>query len=68
MMRWVEMWQIWWRREVHTSFGERNQKDGDDLEGLGVDMNISLKIVTKWDGRMWIGFVCLGIGTSGRLL
>jgi len=38
------------------------------LEGLGVDVNITLRIVTKWDGWVWNGFFWPGTGTSGRLL
>jgi hypothetical protein len=50
-------------------------KGGDHLEGMGVGVGggVDGKIILKWIFkkkyvRLWIGLVCLSIGTSGALL
>jgi hypothetical protein len=50
---------------VHTGFWGRNLREGDYLEGSGVDGIIILKwIFEEWDGA-WIGLIRLRIGTGG---
>jgi hypothetical protein len=41
----------------------------DHSEDLGVDERIILGLIFgKWGGKVWIGFIWLRIGVSGRLL
>jgi hypothetical protein len=55
-------------REVHTEFWWGNLRDGDYLEGPGVDGRIILKwILKKCDGA-WTGLSRLRIGRGGGLL
>jgi hypothetical protein len=47
-----------------------NLKKSDHLEDLGLDENIIClleRILGKYDGRFWTGFIWLRMGTSGRL-
>jgi hypothetical protein len=54
---------------MRTKFWLENLKARDNLEDLDVDGRIILECISgKQSGRVWIGFICLGIGTSGRLL
>jgi hypothetical protein len=47
-------------------FRLENRKGKDHLEDVGVDCKIILEwILGKYDGRLWTGFICLRIGTSG---
>ena len=44
-------------------------EQGGHLIFLGIDGGIILIwIVRKYDGRVWTGFIWLGIGTGDRLL
>ena len=55
--------------EVYTRFWWRNLKEGDHLEGTGVDGKIILKwIFEKLDVRVWTGSIWLRIRTGGGLL
>jgi len=38
------MWHVWKRREICTGFGCGNLKERGDLEYIGIDGNIILKI------------------------
>jgi hypothetical protein len=54
---------------VHTKLWYENLKERGDCKNLGVDGRIILKLmIKKWDGRLWTGFICLRIRTSGGLL
>jgi len=55
-------------RRVLTRFWWGNLKERTHLEFLDVDGKIILKLVSKvYAGRARTGFVCLRIGTVGRL-
>jgi hypothetical protein len=44
-------------------------KVGDHLDDLGAGGKIILELIFgKWAGKVWIGFIRLGIGTSGGIL
>jgi hypothetical protein len=54
---------------MHTNFSLENHKGRDHLKNLGVNGNIILEwILGNYDGRVWTGFIWLGIGTSGGIL
>jgi hypothetical protein len=54
------------RGEVHTAFWWGDLREGDHLEGLGVDGTIILKwILRKLDEEAWTGLIWLRIGTGG---
>ena len=54
---------------VRTALWWGDLREGDHLEGLGIDVRIILKcIFKKWEGEAWIRLVWLRIGTSGGLL
>jgi hypothetical protein len=45
------------------------QKGRDHLEDLGVGVRIILELIfEKQSGKLWTGFICLMIGTSGGLV
>jgi hypothetical protein len=47
----------------------RNPKGRDCLEDLGIDGKVMLEwILGKWGGKVWTGFIWLGIGTSDMAL
>jgi hypothetical protein len=53
---------------MHTEFQLGSLKGRDRQEDLGVDGRIVLKwILGKYGWRVWIGFVWLRIGTSGKI-
>jgi hypothetical protein len=53
---------------MHTEFQLGSLKGRDCQEDLGVDGRIVLKwILGKYGWRVWIGFVWLRIGTSGKI-
>jgi hypothetical protein len=49
---------------MHRLFWLENLRGRDHLKELRVDG----KITSKYDGKVWIGFIWLRIGTSGGLL
>jgi hypothetical protein len=53
---------------MHVGFWWESQKKRDHQEDLKVGGRIMLKrILDKWDGVVWTGFIWLRIGTSGGL-
>jgi hypothetical protein len=63
------MWHIWDRRQILTEFCLGNLKEGNYLEGLGVDGMLILKLfLRKESERAFSGFIWLRIGTSGGFL
>jgi hypothetical protein len=63
------MQHAWDRFEIYTRFRSRNLMVTDHLEDVTVDGRIILKkILKRYDGRVWTGFVWLRTGTSGRPL
>jgi hypothetical protein len=47
----------------------RKPENRNNLEGLGVDLRIILKLIfKKWDGEAWTGLLWLRIGTGGGRL
>ena len=47
---------------MHTGFWWRNLKNRDHLEDLGIDgRTILTRILVKYDGRVWTGFIWLTI-------
>jgi hypothetical protein len=54
---------------MHAKFWFENLKRRDYLEDLDIDGSIILKrMLEKWGGKVWTGFIWLRIGTSGWLL
>jgi hypothetical protein len=54
---------------MHAMFWLENLKGRYHSEDLVVDEKITLEwILVKYDGRVWTGFICLRIGTSGVVL
>ena len=53
------------RGEVYTGFCWGNPREGDQLEGAGVDGKILRWIFMKWDVGAWTGSSSFRIGTSG---
>jgi len=51
---------IWGRNEMHTGFWWVYLKKRDNLQDLGVDGSIKLKLVTNtYYGRVWTGLIWL---------
>jgi hypothetical protein len=54
---------------MHAVLWSDNLKVRDHLEDLGVDGRITLEyILDKQVGKVWIGFVWLGLESSGWLV
>jgi hypothetical protein len=54
---------------MDSKFWSKNLKDRDNFVDVSVDGRILLKwIVEKQIGRVWNGFIYLGIGCFGGLL
>jgi hypothetical protein len=54
---------------MHVEIRSNNLKGKDHSEDLGVDGKIILeRMLGKWGGKAWIGFIWLRIRTSGGLL
>jgi hypothetical protein len=52
-----------------TKFWLENLEQGDKFEDLAVDGKIIFeRILEKLVGKLWTGFICPRIGTSGGLL
>jgi len=55
--------------EVRAGVWWGDLRERGHLEELVMDGSITLRcIIKKYDGRMWIGFIWLRIGTGDRLL
>jgi hypothetical protein len=55
-------------RNAYKTWTE-NLKGRDHVEDLGVGGRIILEVILgNFSGKMWNGFICLKIGTSGGLL
>jgi len=39
------MWHIWRRRKLYTEFGKGNMQEREMLEDLGIEGNITLKLL-----------------------
>jgi hypothetical protein len=53
---------------MHRKFWSENLKERDHSEDLGMDERIILEwILGKHGGKAWTRFICVRIGTSGRL-
>jgi len=67
-MRWMGMWCIWGRGEVHMGFWLGNLRERNHLEDLGVDGRMTLKWISKkWDGRACTGLIWLRMAGGGLL-
>jgi hypothetical protein len=54
---------------MHTKFWSEILKGGHYSANLGVDGTIiSEWALEKYGGKLWIGFIWLRVGASGRLL
>jgi hypothetical protein len=64
------MEHVWGRGDVHTGYWWGNLRERDNLEHLGTDRRIILKLMLKiWDRRRWTGFVWFKTGMiTGGLL
>jgi hypothetical protein len=63
------MEHVWKTGDVHAGFWWGNLMERDNLEDVGVDWRIILKLIFKtWDGEAWTGLFWLRIGTGDRRL
>jgi hypothetical protein len=46
-MRWQGMWHIWETGKLHTGFRWGELRESDQLEDLGIDRRIILKLIFK---------------------
>jgi hypothetical protein len=54
---------------MYTVFWLEDLKGSDSFEDLHLDWKIMFEsLLGKKDGKLWIGFVWLRIGISGRML
>jgi hypothetical protein len=59
----------WGRKKLRARFGWVSLKEGDHLEGLGIEGRIIIKCAFQTqDGRAWTGFIWLRTRTSGGML
>jgi len=62
------MWHIWRRRDLNTGFGKGSMQKRELLEDLGIDGNITLKLLlNKYDGRAVTIKIWLRVLISGSL-
>jgi len=62
------MWHIWGRNEMNTGFRWVNLKKRDNLQDLGVDGSMILKLVMNtYCSRVWIRFIWLRTQESGEV-
>jgi hypothetical protein len=55
--------------EMHRKFWLQNLAGRDHLQDTGMSGRVILEwILEKQGGKVWTGFIWLGIGTSGGLL
>jgi hypothetical protein len=46
--------QVWGREEIYTGFWQGDLTERDNVEDLGIDGRIILKLIfRKWDGNAW---------------
>jgi hypothetical protein len=56
------MWHMWGTGGVHTEVWWGDLAGKDQLEDLGIDGKIILKLICKRYGEAWIGLIWLMIG------
>lgn len=60
------MWHVLARKKVHTFFWFENPKKVT-YENLRINEDyIKTELQKRHDGRVWLGFISLGLRTSGR--
>jgi len=60
---------IWGIKEMHTGFWWINLKKRENMQDLGVDISIILKLLMNtYHGRAWNGFIWLRTQKSGEVL
>lgn len=64
------MWHVGGTGKFRTGFlGGGGPKGKDHLEDLDLEERIILKLIfNRWNGKICTEFICLRIGTGGRLL
>jgi hypothetical protein len=54
---------------MHTDFWSKNLNGRDHAKDLGVDGKMILQwILEEYDGKIWTGFIRIGIAITDRLL
>ena len=52
------MWHVWGTGKVYTGFWQRDLREIDHFEDVGIDGRIILKCTfDKWDGETWNGLL-----------